>query len=60
LARVADIAVKRGCARLEWAVLDWNQPAIEFYCKLGAKPLSQWLGQRLTGKELARLAARQD
>lgn len=60
LARVADIAVKRSCARLEWSVLDWNQPAIEFYRKLGAKPLSQWLGQRLTGQELARLAAHQD
>jgi GNAT superfamily N-acetyltransferase len=60
LARVASIAVQRGCARLEWAVLDWNQPAIDFYRHLGAQPLTQWIGQRLAGEELARLAALSD
>lgn len=57
--RVAQIAVERGCPRLEWAVLDWNEPAIAFYRKLGAKPLSEWLGQRLTAPALDAVAAGQ-
>jgi GNAT superfamily N-acetyltransferase len=60
LAQLARIAVQRGCARLEWAVLDWNQPAIDFYRNLGAQALSQWIGQRLAGEELTRLAAHSD
>lgn len=53
---VADIAVKRECGRFEWSVLDWNSPAIKFYESLGAKPLSEWIGQRVTGESLNKLA----
>jgi GNAT superfamily N-acetyltransferase len=56
LARLAKIAVERGYGRLEWAVLDWNQPSIEFYLSLGAVPLDEWTAYRLTGEALARLA----
>jgi GNAT superfamily N-acetyltransferase len=56
LQNVAGIAVERGCARLEWSVLDWNQPAIDFYQSLGAVPLSEWQGQRLSGEALASVA----
>lgn len=49
---VARIAVDQGCPRLEWSVLDWNQPAIDFYQRLEAEPLSDWLGRRLTGTAL--------
>lgn len=58
LSRLAAIATERGCGRLEWAVLDWNEPAIGFYRKLGAKPMDEWTVYRLTGEALARLAAR--
>ncbi len=54
---VAQLAVERGCARLEWAVLNWNAPAIGFYQSLEAKPQDEWTVYRLTGKPLARLAA---
>jgi GNAT superfamily N-acetyltransferase len=54
---VARIAVERGCARFEWAVLDWNQPAIGFYEKLGAKPQSDWTVYRLAGEALEQLAS---
>lgn len=57
LAEVARIAVARGCARLEWAVLDWNQPAIDFYRALGASPMDEWTVFRLTGDPLTRLGA---
>ncbi len=57
LSEVARTAVERGCARLEWAVLDWNQPAIDFYRALGAVPMSEWTVFRLTGDALTRLAA---
>lgn len=57
LAYVADLAVKRGCGRLEWAVLDWNEPAIRFYQSLGARPMEEWTVYRLTGDALERLAA---
>ena len=57
LARLAAIAVERGCGRFEWAVLDWNEPAIGFYRKLGAVPLDDWTVQRVTGEALRRLAA---
>jgi GNAT superfamily N-acetyltransferase len=56
LARLAKIAVDRGYGRLEWAVLDWNAPSIEFYRNLGAVPLDAWTGYRLTGDALSRLA----
>jgi GNAT superfamily N-acetyltransferase len=57
LIEVARTAVSRGCGRLEWAVLDWNTPAIGFYDQLGARPLSEWIHYRLTGEGLAALAA---
>ena len=56
IARIAAIATERGCGRLEWAVLDWNENAIGFYRKLGATALSDWTTYRLTGDALARLA----
>ncbi len=58
LIHLAKLAVKRDCGRFEWAVLDWNQPAIDFYRSLGAEPLSEWTGQRVTGPALTALAAR--
>lgn len=57
LARVAHTAVERGCGRLEWAVLGWNEPAIGFYRRLGAEPLDEWTVYRLTGDALAKLGA---
>jgi GNAT superfamily N-acetyltransferase len=56
LARVAAIAVAEDCARLEWAVLDWNTPAIEFYRSVGAIALSEWTTMRITGEALQSLA----
>lgn len=56
LVRLAQIAVEHGCARMEWAVLDWNTPAIEFYKKLGAQPMSDWTVFRLTGPALLQLS----
>lgn len=53
----ARIAVARGCARFEWAVLDWNQPAIDFYRAMGAVGMDEWTVQRVSGDALARLAA---
>jgi GNAT superfamily N-acetyltransferase len=58
LAWLAQTAVERGCGRLEWAVLDWNEPAIGFYQKLGAVVKDEWKIFRVTGTALARLAAR--
>ncbi|MFR6119012.1 MAG: N-acetyltransferase family protein [[Clostridium] scindens] len=60
LKRLAQIAVERGCGRLEWSCLDWNQPSIDFYLSLGATPMSGWTGSRLTGKTLADAAGVQD
>lgn len=57
LARLAAIAVERQCARFEWTVLDWNQPAINFYEKMGATVLPDWRVVRLTGDALQQLAA---
>jgi GNAT superfamily N-acetyltransferase len=54
---VAAIAIAEGCSRFEWAVLDWNTPAIDFYHSLGATPLSEWTTMRLSGSPLAALAA---
>jgi GNAT superfamily N-acetyltransferase len=56
LAHLARTAVERGCARLEWAVLDWNEPSIGFYRSLGAVPMDEWTTFRLTGESLALLA----
>jgi GNAT superfamily N-acetyltransferase len=57
LQHLASLAVERGCGRFEWSVLDWNEPAIGFYKKLGAKPMDAWKIFRLTGDELRQLAA---
>jgi GNAT superfamily N-acetyltransferase len=56
LAALARIAVRRGCGRMEWAVLDWNRPAIRFYERLGARLRKEWILTRLTGPALQRLA----
>jgi GNAT superfamily N-acetyltransferase len=56
LKRLAEIAVERGCGRLEWSVLDWNKPSIDFYLSLGAKPMDEWTIYRLEGASLAGLA----
>jgi GNAT superfamily N-acetyltransferase len=56
LSAVAAIAVAEGCPRLEWAVLDWNTPAIEFYRSAGAEAMSEWTTMRLSGEGLRRLA----
>ena len=56
LAHLAGIAHTRGCGRMEWSVLDWNEPAIGFYRSIGAVPMSEWTVQRLTGEALEALA----
>ena len=56
LKRLAQLAVERDCARLEWWVLDWNQPAIDFYLSLGAKPMDEWTTFRVDGTALQDLA----
>jgi len=56
LQRVAAIAVEKGCRRLQWEVLDWNTPAIEFYRAMGAEFLDEWRNVRLNGEALMRLA----
>lgn len=53
---LADLALKRDCGRFEWSVLDWNTPAIKVYESIGAQPLKEWIGQRLTGSALHALA----
>ena len=58
LAHLAALAIDRGCARFEWAVLDWNAPAIGFYRAIGAVGMEEWTVQRLEGAALARLAGR--
>jgi len=50
------LAVKRKCGRLEWVVLDWNKPAIDFYLSIGAQPQSEWIRYRLNGDALAKFA----
>jgi GNAT superfamily N-acetyltransferase len=54
---LAKLAIERGCGRFEWAVLDWNEPAIGFYKALGAKPMDEWTVYRMSGDALARLAS---
>ena len=56
LARLAQLAVERDCGRLEWSVLDWNQDAVRFYERLGARPNSEWTVYRLAGQALRELA----
>ncbi|MGA3262979.1 MAG: GNAT family N-acetyltransferase [Terracidiphilus sp.] len=56
LERVAAIAVEKGCTRLQWEVLDWNTPAIEFYRAMGAEFLDEWRNVRVSGEALTRLA----
>ncbi|HTU10386.1 MAG TPA: GNAT family N-acetyltransferase [Allosphingosinicella sp.] len=56
LSRLAALALERGCARLEWAVLDWNAPAIAFYESLGARAMDEWTVNRVDGAALATLA----
>ena len=53
---LARIAVERGCGRLEWCCLDWNQPSIDFYLSLGALPMDEWTTYRLTGESLCAFA----
>ena len=60
LVELAKIARDRGCGRMEWAVLDWNEPAIKFYQTLGAKPMDEWTVFRLTRDGIARLATSED
>lgn len=57
LAMLARLASDRGCGRLEWSVLDWNEPAIDFYRSLGARPMDEWTVYRLDDEPLRRLAA---
>ena len=54
LQQLAQIALDRGCGRLEWSCLDWNQPSIEFYLSLGAKPMDEWTVYRIAGENLQR------
>lgn len=56
LAALAKVAVENDCGRMEWSVLNWNTPSIEFYKSLGAAPMDEWSVYRLTGKELSALA----
>jgi GNAT superfamily N-acetyltransferase len=58
LLRLAQLAVERGYGRVEWSVLDWNEPAIGFYRSLGAVPMDEWTVYRLSGEALERLAGR--
>ena len=58
LASLAALALERDCGRLEWAVLDWNEPSIEFYKSLGARMMNEWIVNRMSGESLANLAAR--
>lgn len=60
LQHLAKLAKERGAGRIEWSVLDWNSPAIDFYHQLGAKPMDEWTVFRLTGKELDALSESSD
>ncbi len=52
LTRLAEVAIERGCGRVEWSVLNWNAPSIEFYRRMGARPQDEWTTFRLTGDAL--------
>jgi GNAT superfamily N-acetyltransferase len=58
LTHLARLAKERGCGRLEWAVLDWNEPAIKLYKSIGAVPMDEWTVYRVTGEALETLATR--
>ena len=55
ITKLAQIAVERGCGRLEWWCLDWNQPSIDFYLSLGAEPMKDWTVYRIAGETLQKL-----
>jgi GNAT superfamily N-acetyltransferase len=56
LIALAKLAVERDCGRVEWSVLNWNEPAIQFYKSLGAKPMDEWTVYRVTGEAMGKLA----
>jgi GNAT superfamily N-acetyltransferase len=56
LIELAKLAIERDCPRVEWSVLNWNEPAIQFYKLLGAKPMDEWTVYRVTGEALGKLA----
>lgn len=58
LSYLAKLATERGCGRLEWACLDWNEPSIQFYKQMGAVPMEDWTVYRLQGESLQNMAAR--
>ena len=58
LVYLARLALERGCGRLEWSVLDWNEPAIGFYRSVGAAPVDGWTGYRVTGEALEQLSGK--
>ncbi len=60
LQHLAKLAVESGCGRFEWNVLTWNEPAIQFYQSIGAKAQEQWVGYRLSGEELLKMASAVD
>jgi len=55
--QLANIAVERGCQRLDWLCLDWNKPSIDFYLSLGAQPLNEWTRYQITGEALKNLVS---
>jgi len=57
LSYIAKLAVEKRCTRVEWSVLDWNEPSIQFYRSIGAKPMDEWTVQRLDGEELNAFAS---
>ena len=59
LRKLAQIATERGCGRLEWSCLDWNQPSIDFYRSMGAVPMEDWTVYRLTGETLRNMAEKE-
>ena len=56
LRHLARIAIERDCGRMEWSVLNWNEPAIGFYRRIGARPMDEWTVYRLTGEDIRNLA----
>jgi GNAT superfamily N-acetyltransferase len=60
LQQVAAVAVEKGCLRLQWEVLDWNTPAVDFYSAMGAEFLDEWRNVRISGDALLKLAGRRD
>lgn len=57
ITKLAQIAVERGCGRLEWWCLDWNKPSIDFYLSLGAEPMNEWTTYRISGENLLKLGS---